>query len=429
MIEDSRHKVTRREFVGMTTVGGLMLLKPDLVRGTAANSAVRLGILGCGGRGTAVGSGFVRHTNVRVVALADLFADQLENARKQFDELQKSKGYSPIDASQLFRGPKAYQQIAASKEVDAVLITSPPYFHPQHLEAVVDAGKHVYCEKPVAVDVPGAKRVIRIGEKAQGKLSLDVGFQIRTAPPFLELTQRIHQAALGKIACGQAYYYSGAIRRPEWPNASPEEKRLRNWVWDRALSGDIIVEQNVHVIDVCNWVLQGHPIKASGAGGRKVRTDPGDCFDHFNVTFTYPEDIHVTFSSVQFAKGWWDVGVRFFGSKGVSEAHYEWPVRVTGDEPWDWQKSPGAKEQKPGEFSATGAFKGALDEADSEKQKSFIESITSGKFHNQAAHGADSALSAMLGRMAAYTGNVVTWDKLLKSKEVSDPRIDLNKLA
>jgi myo-inositol 2-dehydrogenase / D-chiro-inositol 1-dehydrogenase len=422
----------RREFLGAaTTAAGLMIIKPQLVRGTAANSAVGLGILGCGGRGTAVGTGFVDNTNTRVVALGDLFADQLEAGRKLFDEHQAAKGYAAIDSAQLFRGPKAYEDIAHSKAVDFILITTPPYFHHQHLETVVEAGKHVYCEKPVAVDVPGAKHVMKIGEKAQGKLSLAVGFQIRNAPPFVELARRIHEGAIGKLACAQAYYYTGAIDRPVWPNASPEERRLRNWVWDRTLSGDIIVEQNIHVIDVCNWVLQGHPIKASGVGGRACRTDDGDCYGHFNVTFTYPEDVHLTFSSTQFEKGWWDVCERFFGSKGVAEAHYSNPVAIYGDDPWDYFKSvAGSQEkEKAGEFSTAGTFHGALDQADSEKQKAFIESITSGQFHNQAAQGAESALTAMLGRMAAYNGAAVTWEELVKSEEVYNPRIDITKFA
>jgi myo-inositol 2-dehydrogenase/D-chiro-inositol 1-dehydrogenase len=430
MEEVTGNKMGRREFLGAaTTAASLMIIKPQLARGTAANSAVRLGILGCGGRGTAVGTGFVDNTNTRVVALADLFADQLEAARKNFDEHQAAKGYAAIDSSQLFRGPNAYEHLAHSKEVDFILITTPPYFHPHHLEAVVKAGKHVYCEKPVAVDVPGAKQVMEIGEKAQAKLSLDVGFQIRQAPPFVELTRRIHDGAIGKIACGQVYYYTGAIDRPAWPNASPEEKRLRNWVWDRTLSGDIIVEQNVHVIDVCNWVLQGHPLKASGAGGRAGRTDGGDCYGHFNLTFTYPDDVHVTFSSTQFEKGWWDVCERFFGSKGVSEAHYNNPVAIYGDDPWDYFKSLGTQQEKAGEFSTAGTFHGALDQADSEKQKAFIASLTGGQFHNQAAQGAESALSAMLGRMAAYRGEVVTWEELMKSKEQYNPRIDISKFA
>jgi predicted dehydrogenase len=427
MTEDCKGKIGRREFLGLAAGASLMIVKPELVRGTAANSALRLGLLGCGGRGTVVATGFVDNTNTRVTALADLFEDRLAKAREHFDNHQKAKGYPALEAAQLFRGPRAYEQIVASREIDFVLITTPPYYHPEHLEAAVEAGKHIYLEKPVAVDVPGAKRVMRAGEKAQGRLSLDVGFQIRNATPFVELTRRIHAGALGEISCGQAYYYTRGIALPEWPNASPAERRLRNWVWDRILSGDIIVEQNIHVIDVCNWVLQSHPIQASGAGGRKVRTDPGDCYDHFTATLTYPKGINIAFSSTQFNQGWWDVCERFFGSKGVSEAHYSSPVAIYGDEPWDFFQ--GMAQEKAGEFSPAGTFRGALDDADPQKQKAFVESIASAKFHNQAAQGAESALSAMLGRMAAYTGRVVTWDELLKSEEVWDARIDIEKLA
>ncbi len=384
MSENSKSKLGRREFIGTAAAAATFtILKPQLVRGTAANSAVRVGLLGCGGRGTADATDLVESAGARVVALADLFKDQLDAAEMGFNELGQKKGYASIDRSQLFLGPKAYQEIVNSKEVDAVVITTPPYFHPEHLEAAVEAGKHIYCEKPVAVDVPGAKRVIHAGEKAHGRLSLDVGFQIRNAPPFVELTKRIHDGALGKITCGQAYYYTSAIDRPPWPNASPAERRLRNWVYDRVLSGDILVEQNIHVIDVCNWVLQGHPLKATAAGGRKGRSDSGDCWSHFVVGYTYPDDVHVSFNSTQFEKGWWDVCERFFGGKGVSEAHYSAPVKIYGDEPWDWQA--GAEPKEGGQFSTTGTFKGALDEADPEKHKAFIQSITSGNFHNQAA--------------------------------------------
>jgi myo-inositol 2-dehydrogenase/D-chiro-inositol 1-dehydrogenase len=427
MTDDTKHKIGRREFLGSAAAAaGLMIIKPELLRGTAANSAVRLGILGCGGRGTAVGTGFIDNTNTRVVALADLFADQLVTAQKYFDEHQKAKGYPAIDPSQLFKGPKAYEQIIASKELDAILITTPPYFHPHHLEAVVAAGKHVYCEKPVAVDVPGAKHVIEAGKKAQGKLSLAVGFQIRKAPPYVELVRRIHGGALGTIGCGLAYYYCPHIDRPDWPNASPEEKRLRNWVWYQRLSGDIIVEQNVHVIDICNWILQGHPVKAVGAGSRKLRQDAGDCYDNFNLVFTYPNDVQVSFGSTQFNKHKFDAGVLFFGTRGSTEAHYDHRMSISGEEEWDAGLGP-AKEGD--QFSAAGTFKGSLDQADSEKQKSFIESITSGNFLNETAPGADSALSGMLGRTTAYTGKAVSWDELMKSNEVFDPKIDVNKLG
>jgi len=423
------NEVDRRKFISVAAVtAGAMLLKPALVRGTAANSAVRVGLLGCGGRGTEDASNMVDTGGARVVALADMFQDQLDNAKKHFDEMQQAKDYAAIDASQVFVGSNAFKQMAASKEVDAVVIATPPYYHPQHLEAVVASGKHVYLEKPVAVDVPGALKVIEIGKRAEGKISLDVGFQIRDCPPFVELVKRIHNGAIGSIVCGEAHYLAGYIDRPPWPNASPVEKRLRNWVYDRVLSGDIIVEQNIHVIDICNWVLKNHPLKASATGGRQGRpTNDGDVYGNYNVIFHYPDKVDVTFSSTQFAKGWWDVTERFFGTKGTSQSPYTGPLGIWGDEPWQSPQTvkPGADQQA---FSVTGSFTSNLEFADREKKKAFVESITSGNFHNQAAKGSESALSCMMARTAAYKGNEITWEETMKCTEVWDPKIDLNKL-
>jgi predicted dehydrogenase len=357
-----------------------------------------------------------------------LFQDQLDAARAHFDQMQQAKGYAALDASQLFLGAKAYEQIAASKEVDAIVVATPPYFHPQHLESVVAAGKHVYLEKPVAVDVPGALKVVEIGRRAQGKLSLDVGFQIRDCPPFVELVKRIHDGALGTIVCGEAHYLTGYLDRPPRPDASPAELRLRNWVYDRALSGDIIVEQNIHVIDICNWILQAHPVKASASGGRAGRpANDGDTWGNYHVVFHYPNDVDVTFTSTQFAKGWWDVTQRFFGTKGTSQSPYAGPLGIWGDEPWQWAGS-GANTTEPQAFSATGKFTSNLELADPEKKKAFVESISSRNFHNQADKGAESAISCMMAREAAYRKHEVTWDDIMKSKEAYDPKIDLNKL-
>ena len=428
---NSADKIDRRKFIGVAAAtAGAMFIRPALVHGTAANSAVRVGLLGCGGRGTEDASNLVDTGGARVVALGDLFRDQLDAARAHFDKMQQAKGYAAIDASQLFAGPNAYQQIAASKELDAIVIATPPYYHPRHLEAVVSAGRHVYLEKPVAVDVPGALKVIEIGKRAEGKLSLDVGFQIRDCPPFVEMVRRIHDGAIGKIVCGEAHYLTGYIDRPAWPNASPAEHRLRNWVYDRVLSGDIIVEQNIHVIDICNWILKAHPLKASATGGRQGRpAADGDAYGNYNVLFHYPDDVDVTFSSTQFAKGWWDVTERFFGTKGTSQSPYTGPLGIWGDEPWQATGSPAKDKAEPQAFSVTGSFTSNLEFADPEKKKAFVESITSGSFHNQAAKGAESALSCMMARTAAYTGREVIWDELMKSTEVWDPKIDLNKLA
>jgi myo-inositol 2-dehydrogenase/D-chiro-inositol 1-dehydrogenase len=421
-------KLDRRKFLGIAATAGVMFIKPALVHGAAANSAVRIGLLGCGGRGTEDTSNLVDVGGSRVVALADLFQDQLDKARAHFDEIQQTKGYSLIDASQIFVGPNAYEKIASSKELDAVVVATPPYYHPKHLEAVVAAGKHVYLEKPVAVDVPGALKVIEIGKRAEGKLSLDVGFQIRDCPPFVEMVRRIHEGALGKIVCGEAHYLTGYIDRPAWPNASPAEHRLRNWVYDRVLSGDIIVEQNIHVIDICNWILKAHPLKASATGGRQGRPADGDVYGNYNVIFHYPDGVDVTFSSTQFAKGWWDVTERFFGTKGTSQSPYTGPLGIWGDEPWQAAASSAHDTPESQKFSTTGSFSSNLEFADPEKKKAFVESITGGNFHNQAAKGAESALSCMMARTAAYKGHEVTWDETLKSTEVWDPKIDLNKL-
>jgi myo-inositol 2-dehydrogenase/D-chiro-inositol 1-dehydrogenase len=422
--------VDRRGFIGSAAAtAGLMIVNPALVRGTSANSAIRVGLLGCGGRGTEDASNIVDTGSARVTALADLFSDQLETARKHFDQLQTTKTFPALDSKQLFVGPDAYQKILGSKEIDAVVIATPPYFHPMHLEAAVAAGKHVYLEKPVAIDVPGALKVIEIGKRAEGKLSLDVGFQIRDCPPFVEMVRRIHTGAIGKIVCGEAHYLTGYIDRPQWPNASPDERRLRNWIYDRVLSGDIIVEQNIHVIDICNWILKSHPLKATGTGGRAGRPTDGDVFGNYNVVFQYPEGVNVSFSSTQFAKGWWDVTERFFGTKGTSQSPYIGPLGIWGEEPWQAASSSPKDNGQQQAFSVTGNFRSNLEQADPEKKRAFVESIVSGKFHNQAAAGAESALSCIMARSAAYTGREVTWDETLHSKEVWDARLDLNKLV
>ena len=416
-------EIGRREFLGVAVAAaGVTILNPRVVWGSQANSAVRLGLLGCGGRGLNVTSSFLRNTDAVVTAIGDIFQDNLQEGKKQLDEVASSVGKPAIDPAHMFLGPNAYQQLFASKDVDALYIATPPYFHPLHLEAALAAGKHVYLEKPVAVDVPGARKVMELGEKAKGKVSLAVGFQIRHATPYVELAQRIHAGEIGAPVSGQIHYFASAINRPEWENATPDERRLRNWVHDKVLSGDIIVEQNVHIIDVTNWLLQGHPVKAVGWGGRAGRTDKGDCWSHFNCVFMYPNDVHVTFSSTQFGTASWGVGMQYYGTKGIAEARYDRPVRISGDTKWEFPL--GKVEQVDQAAAVTGAFRGALDDADRNKQKAFIQSITSGNLLTEAGMGAESALAGILGRMAAYTGKEVTWDAMMKSKEAWNPKMD-----
>ena len=253
-----------------------------------------------------------------LTAIGDLFPDQLESGKKKLDEVSAKFGKPAVDPSHLFKGLNAYEALFASKDVDALYIATPPWFHPAHLEAAIAAGKHIYLEKPVAVDVPGAKKVMALGERAKGKLSLAVGFQIRHASPYVELAKRIHEGQIGQPVSGR----DPLLRLRDQagrtgPNASPVERRLRNWVHDKALSGDIIVEQNIHIIDVTNWMLKGHPVKAVGSAGRAGRTDEGDCCGHFNCVFTYPGDVHISFASTQFTSAkWGGVGMQYYGTKG-----------------------------------------------------------------------------------------------------------------
>ena len=428
MKDQKGDKPGRREFLGAAAATGVVILEPRIVWGTQASSAVRLGLLGCGGRGRNVMGSFLENTSAVVTAIGDLFADPLEIARKELEAVSAKQGKPALEAARMFRGPHAAEQLFASKDVDAVYVATPPYFHPGHLELALAANKHVYLEKPVAVDVPGAQKVMALGEKAKGKLSLAVGFQIRHASPYVELAKRIHAGQIGQPVSGQIHYFASALKRPDWPQASPVERRLRNWVHDRVLSGDVIVEQNVHIIDVTNWLFQAHPLKAVGAGGRAGRTDNGDAWSHFNLVFSYPNDVHVSFASTQFGKSAWGVGMQYYGTKGCAEARYDAPVRISGDEEWEY---PGLGKSQPTDaaLAATGKFSGALDDADANKQKAFIESIVSGKLINEAQSGAEAALSGMLGREAAYTREEVTWEKLLRSKEGWDPKIDLKAFA
>src|SRR5215472_5096699 len=273
--------MNRREFLqaGSGVVTGMLLLDASTALGYEANSAVRHGLLGCGNRGSAVAESFARNTSARVVALADLFADNLAAGQDHFNKVNASLGQSAIDSKLLFRGPHAFEQLAASPDIDLIQISTPPFFHVQHLEAAVASGKHVYCEKPIGIDVAQAKQALEIAKRVKPTQSVDVGFQCRSAPPIAAIAQKIQSGALGKIATLAANYTAPASNPTTPPGASADELRLRNWLWDRALSGDILVEQNIHIIDLCNWILGAHPTKATATGGRNVLTHSGDCWD------------------------------------------------------------------------------------------------------------------------------------------------------
>ncbi len=384
----------RRDFI--KAAGGILLLQPKTVFGTQANSAITLGIVGCGGRGNFIGGLFQEYTGARITALHDPFADRLEAT------VQKLKLGSP----RLYKGLDGYRELVAS-DVDAVAVMSPPYWHPEQIEAAVEAGKHVYAAKPIAVDVSGCLRFAAAGRKAEGKLSFLVDFQTRAQAAFQEAARRVQQGEIGDLVLGHIYYHAGRLSRQDRPEFSAAQNRLRNWVFDKALSGDIIVEQNIHVLDVANWYANAHPLKAFGTGGRKARVDVGDCWDHFLVQYWYPNGVKVDFSSAQFTKGYSDLCMRFYGSAGTVDSHYRGEVKITGDHPWQ-----GAEEN---------TFRvGAVNNI-----KDFVQSIQTGRYLNNAAVSAESNLTAILGRMAAYGERVVTWEELIASNEKLEAHLAL----
>ena len=417
--------ITRRSFLA-TTAAGITVMQTKSPIAAPANSTVNLGVIGCGRRGIYVGTSFMENTGTRVVAIADLFDDRLADGKKQFNEACEKRGYPKLNDSNILRGSQAYRRLLELRDVDAVLIATPHYQHPEQLAAAVDAGKHVYLEKPVAVDVNGCRKVMWAGRKAGERLSIAVGFQIRHATPFVEMVRRIHSGALGDLVMGQTYYLAGSPVRTAPPGISPEEERIRLWALDRTLSGDNILLQGVHVIDTCNWILGAHPVKASGTGGRKGRTDRGNNWSYFLVNYEYPGSIPVSFQSQEFDPGYGDVCERFFGTKGISESHYTGGVFIQGEQAWDSGVARGTREEIGSKDWGVGAFKSALEDSDPNKQKAFIDSIQSGKFINEANTGAESTLSAILGTMAAYRGEEVTWDEMMATNEKWDPMIDLS---
>lgn len=415
----SSSPVGRREFMKSSAAltGGLLLVKPETAFGSAANSRLDVALLGCGGRGNAVAEDFVKHTNVQVVMLGDLFQDQLDSTEQRFNQLQDVMGRSTIKKQ--YVGPNAFQEVAAGK-TDIVIIATPPYFHPEHLKAVLAAGHHVYLEKPVSTHVRGCMEVGSLASVAEGKVSVDVGFQIRNGSQFAEQTQRLHEGAIGDIALVHGFYFAGDLPRRGDASMSAAERKIRNWVFDRVLGGDIIVEQNIHILDSFNWILGAHPLRVRAWADRKVRTDIGDVSDQYTVTLFYPNDLRASFTSTQFLPLWGTVGWRCFGPMGFSEAFYSGGLVIRGENPWEASAGQTAGEKSP-EVDPLG-------DATPLKVQAFVESIHNGNYHNQLKQGAESTLTAILCRQSAYEGKEMTWGELLASDQYWETDVDISKL-
>jgi predicted dehydrogenase len=424
----SDREVSRRSFMQHSSAaiaGTIAALQVPHVHAAGSDNppGVKIGLIGCGGRGTgalldAVGAAYkaiypetgyhtedvaegatVSKRDIQVLALADLFEERLDRCNRNLERIGLR-----VPSAQCFIGLDGYEKLLANPEINYVILATPPHFRPAHLKAAIEAGKHVFMEKPAAVDVPGVKTVIEAGQLAKEKnLGIAAGTQRRHSPDYRETIERIHDGAIGDIIYAKCYWNGGQIwvidRQPGW---SDIDWQLRNWNYFTWLGGDHIVEQHVHNLDVMNWVLGAHPIKAvSGLGGRQSRrgTRHGHIFDHFAVEYEYPNGVTM-FSQCRQINGCKDiVGEWVRGTSGTSNCSNF--IAPTGGDQWRYRERVPSAYQK--------------------EHENLIASIRAGQPINEAQNVAESTMTAILGREACYSGHEVTWEKAMKSTKKLGP--------
>jgi predicted dehydrogenase len=394
---------TRRDFLktaSTVALGSAIAPATDVfaAQRVAGSDAIRIGLIGCGGRGTgAVEDALTSSKGVTLVAMGDAFADRLTSSRERLTE----RFGAAIDVGdRAFTGFDAYQKVIAS-DVNYIILATPPGFRPAHLAAAVAAGKHIFTEKPVAVDGPGIRTVFAAYEQAKAKgLGIAAGTQRRHQTGYLDAMKRIHDGAIGNIVSARCYWNQGGLwkqdRQPKWTDA---EWQLRNWLYFTWLSGDHIVEQHVHNIDVVNWAMNAHPVRANGMGGRQVRTSPeyGHIFDHFAIDYEYENGMPLASQCRQIDGCANNVTEALVGDKGTARLDNSGKYVLTGPKAWK--------------------FAGQDNRPYVQEHTDFIAAIRAGKPYNELKAVTESTLTAIMGRMSAYTGKIVTWEQALNSKE------------
>lgn len=384
--------MSRREFLASTGAAGLLMSAPQAFAHSSVDEKIKVGVIGCGGRGTGAAIDAANaDPNVVVWAMGDVFADKMKGSEGWMKDQLKDR--YQVTPERQFMGFDSYKQVLASG-VDYVVLAAPPCFRPQHFMAAIQAGKHVFFEKPVAVDIWGIKMVMAAADMAKAKgLGVAAGTQRRHDLGYRETIDRIHNGSIGDIVSMCAYWNQGGL----WMNPRQEawsdlEWQLRNWLYFTWISGDHIVEQHVHNIDVCNWAMKDHPAKAVALGGRQVRTDPayGHVFDHFAVEFEYANGVKMHSYCRQQDGTASRVSEMIFGSKGRSNGS----GNIWGSQEWRYSG------QRPNPYM--------------QEHKHLLESIKAGKPINEGRQVAESTMTAIMGRMAAYTGQEVKWDDLMK---------------
>ncbi len=394
MTQQSRN-ISRRAVLSATAAAAAFtIVSPKSVIGAEANTQIEAALIGCGGRGAWISSLFKNHGGYRFVGCADYFDDKARAYGEKFG----------IEAGRRFSGLNGYKKLLDGK-FDAVIVESPPFFHAEQAAAGVEAGKHVYCAKPMAVDVPGCMTIAESGKKATEKKKVFlIDFQTRANPLYREAVKRVHNGDMGKIVSAESVYYCGDTwGNPVYDNKDPEV-RLRHWGVDKVLSGDVITEQNIHTLDVATWIIDEAPVKAVGTCGRKSRTGSGDVNDHFGVLFTFPSDVLCVFASKQYGFGMDDIGCRVFGQHGMIDTHYGGIVRVAAD--------------RQGTNFAGGQTGNIFTDGVVSNIAEFHSAITAGRYDNTTvAPSVRSNLTTILGRLACYKKGEVTWDEMMKVSE------------
>ncbi len=400
---------SRRDFLRTASVVavGSYLYGNELVN-AAEKGPIRVGLIGCGGRGTGAAVDCVTaSSDVVITAMGDLFSDCLENALNALKSRLPAQNLA-VTPDRCFTGWDAYKQVLAC-DVDLVILAAPPFFRPSHLAEAVRVGKHIFMEKPVAVDPAGVRSVIASAAIAKQKsLAIVAGTQRRHQAHYVEVMKRVHRGDIGEIVAGQCYWDMGALwlerAAQNWENRTAKnwsamEWQVRNWLFTVWCSGDHIVEQHVHNLDVMNWAMGAHPVKCVGVGGRAARTDPmfGNVFDHFAVEYEYPNGARVMSMCRQTAGVMGNVCERVIGTKGHAYTDGA-DGYIKGTKPYaTTTPSPNPYVQEHADL---------------------IASIRAGKPLNEAERVAESTLTAIMGRMSAYTGQPVSWDWLMKGSQL-----------
>jgi predicted dehydrogenase len=406
-------EVSRRRFLQQSstaaTLAALSRVGPVFA---AASDRIRVGLVGCGARGTGAAMNCVMSSpGVEITALGDVFTDRVDGCLRRLKDNAQDKAWDASapwrQAEQVkatpetcFTGFEAIQKVLAAG-VDLVILAGPPHFRPAQLRAAVEAGKHVFMEKPVAVDPVGIRSILESADIAKQKgLAIVAGTQRRHQNAYVELMKRVREGAIGEIVAGEAYWNGGCVRHygflhPRQPGWSDFETMLRNWYFHTWLSGDHLVEQHVHNLDVINWAIGSPPVEAIGVGGRQWRTEPefGNIFDHFGIRYRYANGAVVVSTARQIDGTEPRVGEGLIGTRGRASAG-----GIEGANAWRWEgPNPNPYEQEHADL---------------------ITSIRVGAPLNEGQAVAEATLTAIMGRIAAYTGQRVTWDFVLEESKL-----------